>query len=42
MVAIGQHQRIGRSATDHVEAVEHFGKRDKVEIGAAEAGGGDA
>jgi hypothetical protein len=37
MVAVGQHQQVRRGGMDHVEGIEHFAEREKVEVRPAEA-----
>ena len=42
MIAIGQHQRIGRCTAHHIEAIEHLGEGNQVQIRPAQAAGGNA
>ena len=42
VVAVGQHQQVGRRAMHHLEGVEHLAEGQQVEVGAAQATGRDA
>ena len=42
MITIGQHQRIRRGTTHHVETIEHLGKGNQVQIRPAQTACSDA
>ncbi len=42
VIAVGQHEQVGRGAVHHVEGIEHLAERDEIEIRAAQAACGDA